>query len=99
MLDIDSLRYKVERSETLRPAFREAYFLKSPWHSNEVLDDLISVLTPRELEENKWAILRTYEWLAENKDSKEIAGLQGFEKQKILIGKFQQFSEEKIDKK
>ena len=96
MLDIDSLRYKVKRSEELRPEFKDAYFIKSPWHYEKLLDDLILVLTPREQEENKWAILHTYEWLADHKEFLTTSGLQDFEKQKILIKKYQEFSSENV---
>lgn len=92
LLDLRSLRYKVERSDKLLPEFRNAYFIKSPWHCDKLLDDLIVALTPQEQEQNKWTILKIYEWLESNKKILDESNLRDFEKQKILIDKFDEFS-------
>ena len=49
-------------------------------------------LTPQEQEQNKWTILKIYEWLESNKKILDESNLRDFEKQKILIDKFDEFS-------
>ena len=93
VLGMEGLHYKVEKSRLLAPECRELYFSKSPWRYYDLLDEMIMALSPKEQEQNKQAILGTYEFYDSRREWFQ-SELPDSVKQEVLIQKFIELSGE-----